>query len=352
MLLVHVADRHLVHGAKPGGVVHDVAGIKRVDMNPDRRVIANDNQGLALLLQPGPDLVRVELLSLEHELGAVPEGYLVGGNHRVRPPGQRDTAGNHQWLAELHLFHLTPQVVEGAFEDGIQALPPGIDHARFLEDRKQSRGIGHRLVGGRDGGLKHLGQVRVAVFRRPLGGRGSILDHGEDGTFHRIAQALVGHPGGLLEGTGEVGPGQRLLAGDILSKAAQNLRQYHAAIAPGSHQGPFGECLRYRRAAVVRSAVGLLHAGVQGQQHVGPGVAIRYRENVQGINIGSALLQPGSGTGKHLSEVLPGDNTCRPHHPLSFQTPGRICPVCTQRAPSLDRREGRARVFVIGVPLC
>ena len=44
MLLVHVADAHLVHGAELGGVLEYRARRQRMDVDADRRFVTDDDE--------------------------------------------------------------------------------------------------------------------------------------------------------------------------------------------------------------------------------------------------------------------------------------------------------------------
>ena len=94
-------------------------------MNPDCRFLTNYNQGLAFLLQLGSELIRVELLSFKHELGAISVGHLISDYH-LRQLGRMYIADDYLWLAELYLLCFTLEVMQGTLQNGVQTLTASV----------------------------------------------------------------------------------------------------------------------------------------------------------------------------------------------------------------------------------
>jgi len=50
------------------------------------------------------------------------------------------------WFFKLHLFGFALEILQGAFQNGIQSLSAGIDNTGFFKYREQSRGVLRRIL--------------------------------------------------------------------------------------------------------------------------------------------------------------------------------------------------------------
>ncbi len=210
VLLVHVADAHLVHGAQRGDMMDNLARIQGMDVNPDGGVVADHYQGLPLLLQLALQSFQVKLTSLEQELGAVAVRLFVLGHHLRRPAHQGSAAGDHIGLAGLELLGVTLEIVEDALQNGIKPLSAGIHHPGLLEDIEEIGGVGYRFVGGVDHSLHDRYHIPGAAGDMLAGGGGGVFGHGEDSPLHGVVYPLVGRGGRLLQGIGKLVAGEGL----------------------------------------------------------------------------------------------------------------------------------------------
>ena len=95
-----------------------------------------------------------------------------------------------------------------------------------------------------------------------------------------------------MASTRSVGPDARLPgAAHALAHAPQELGQDHARVAPGPHEGAVADGLAdLGQAGAGRDAVELGDHGLEGQGHVGAGVAVGHRIDVQAVDVG--LVEP------------------------------------------------------------
>ncbi len=76
-----------------------------------------------------------------------------------------------------------------------------------------------------------------------------------------------------------------------LAHAAQELGKDDAGVPPGSHEGPVSDGVADPgQVAAGLDALELADHGLEGEGHVGAGVAVRHRVDVQSVDV--ALVQP------------------------------------------------------------
>ena len=163
-----------------------------------------------------------------------------------------------------------------------QSGASGVDDAGIGEDRQQCRssleGLG-RLVTGRLEDSAEARALSPSICRR-LGG---LPDHSEDRSLDRISDRRVG----ALRRGGQRGCEQRTVDGGMVGycpgEPAQDLRQDHPAVAPRSHQRSVGDAGAHG-GHVVTGAVEFFNDGPQSQRHVGSGVAVRHRIDVEVVD--------------------------------------------------------------------
>ena len=90
----------------------------------------------------------------------------------------------------------------------------------------------------------------------------------------------------------QLGPDAGLAgAAHALAHAAQQLGEDHARIATGAHEGPVADGLAHLGQTRRRvDALELAHHGLEREGHVGPGVPVGHRVDVQPVDVG--LVQP------------------------------------------------------------
>jgi hypothetical protein len=186
-----------------------------------------------------------------------------------------------------------------------EAASAGVDDARLGEhgellgcagqgDAGGSRRCGEDVTGA---GIGALGSRERSV-RRGAG-------HGEDGALDRRADRGVAGVGGRRHGGGDglgtavVGAG----AGEVGDVGPEHLAEDHAGVAARAHErGPCEE-----RHALLEAEVGvgraggaqLVAGGRDGEEHVGAGVAVGDRVDVEGVDL---LTRRGQGVGRDVHE--------------------------------------------------
>jgi hypothetical protein len=297
----HVGD---VEARDLAGVVEDLRrllGLVGVDVDLQRRVVADDEDRVADLLQPRHERPGLEVLAGDGEVGAVAVG--LAGVLRVRD-ARRGVV--------LQLGRLgAAQGGDDAREDDRHAVAAGVDHARLAEDRQQIGAALDRGLAGDDRALERVGDQAVLVLGRGVAEeaallfgqvrevasdrRGHVAHHGEHRALGRRADRRVGALGGGRErGAEQHGIDQLARAGDqLLGRAADQLGEDHAAVAPRAQQGGAGHGLDDlvaadlvdRAALVGGQAVELGEHGLERERHVVARVAVGDREDVEIVDL-------------------------------------------------------------------
>ncbi len=164
----------------------------------------------------------------------------------------------------------------------------GVDHAGPGQDRQHLGGAGQG-VGRLDAGtLDHAHQARAVGRPDRGGGR-----HRQDGALDRAHHRTSGEVGGMGDGPDErvgvdaVGP----RACHALAHTPQKLRQDHAGVPPRSHQRTVADGLAHLgQAGPGLDTVQLADHGFEGQRHVGAGVPVGHRVDVEAVDV--TLMQP------------------------------------------------------------
>ena len=307
VLLVHVLDLDLVQGAELDHEMQQVAGVQRVDVHPHLVLVTHQDQGLTALLQLDPQLVRVQLVGFQNEIGAVAVSlFLAVVVDDRRRPARGEVAQDDLRLVGIQRVTLSPEVAQRTFQQGVVTLPPGIHHAGVTQHRQQVRGVGHRNSGALDDAAHQFHQVG-GLRDRGAPGLGGLPSDGQDGALNGIGHPLTRGHRRLFQRHHEVWRQHLVLIGQALGQPAVDLGEDHAAVAAGADQSPLGHVLGDTGGRVVRGAVGFFQHTAHGEQHVGAGIAVRHGENIQGVDFRGALFQPGGGGRKHVTQIMPAE---------------------------------------------
>jgi hypothetical protein len=167
-----------------------------------------------------------------------------------------------------------------------EAGAPGVDHAGLLEHRQHvggaGQGIGRHLVGP----LHDVEQGGLGPHRRRSLGRGR--SHREDGPLDRADHGPAGQIGRMGQGVLQLGGPHAVVAGgpEALAHAPQELAEDDPGIPPGPHEGAVPDGLAdLGQHGVGGHAVQLGDHGFQGQGHVGAGVAVGHRVDVEAVDV-------------------------------------------------------------------
>ena len=94
----------------------------------------------------------------------------------------------------------------------------------------------------------------------------------------------------------------RGLRADPDAKAAKDLGQDNARVATRAHQGTMSGALRHRGEIRIVQLTNILDRRLQREEHVGAGIAVRYRKDVEGVDLVPVQRQPGQRSEKGFSE--------------------------------------------------
>ena len=248
---------------------------------------------------------------------------LADDEHGVKGEGDLLLAHGGEVRLALGLFlghlgnGLTPQGAQHAVKDHQISLSAGIYHAGLFQHGIHLDGLLQRfktLVNGLLQDILHtvalLGGLHGAVSRQ-TGDR----EHGALGGLHHGA---VGSGHALLHGGGQQHAVGFVHAFEVLGDAAEQQGEDDAGVAPSApQQGGGGD----------RGGVGhggglvlfqLRRGGLDGEAHVGAGVAVRHGEDVQVIDGFSFQSDAGSAEKNHLLKHAAADSVC---HSFSFCRP-------------------------------
>ena len=145
-----------------------------------------------------------------------------------------------------------------------------------------------RLAGGPD----DLSQVS-GPRRGRLGTGGRLPRHRQHGAFGGSDHGSIGDVGALAKSPGEPLRIDGGVRPDADTEATENLGEDHTRVAARTHQGAVGGALGHGRQIGLIEPTDVLDGGLQGQQHVRPGVAVRNREHVERIHLIAVDGEPG-----------------------------------------------------------
>ena len=254
------------------------AGNVGMDMNLKAFVVLTDDQTVANAVQIGPQrlqrLLTHGFADDEHSVKGEGDLVLQGGKIRL--------------FLDLGLLAylgdgFTPQAAQHAAQNDKVTLAAGIYHAGLFQHGIHLHRFGQRDFTGANGLFQH--EFHTVILLRglngPLGRQTGNGQHRTLGGFHHRA---VSRGDAFLHGGGQrraVRFGQPL---EGFGHAAEEKRQDHAGVAPGAAQQT---ACRDLGGIVDGFGVGLFQfgaGGLDGQTHVGAGVTVRHRENVQVVD--------------------------------------------------------------------
>ena len=108
-----------------------------------------------------------------------------------------------------------------------------------------------------------------------------------------FAEAGIGRHRGLGQGLGDIGPVDDIFVVASPARPRQYPGEDDAGVTASPHQSPVAMAWATWQRWVGRR-IGLLERRAHGEEHIGTGIPIGHRKNVQGIVSEASLLQPGS----------------------------------------------------------
>ena len=230
---------------------------------------------------------------------------------------------------------LAPQHRRIAGVDQQQAPSAGVHHTRLLQRGQHvRRALEDRLAALEDNGHQRI--VIVWILLRLLHSiLGNDAGHGQDGALLGLHHSLVGHFRALLQRLGELHGGDLLHAAQGLGKAAEQLGGNHAGVAPRAAQRALGQGVGRLVSAQEFLAADLSSGALHGQGHIGARVAVRHRENVQGVHSLAVFLQQSSARNDHIAQQK-AVNRLKLYQRSKPPFNVTVCRVCQMRIPSTE----------------
>ena len=303
---MHVRDvqaRDLAGGGEDRG---RPLGLVGVDVDLERRCVADHEHAVADLLQRADERVRVEVVARDGEVRAVAVGRgLVLGMGHARRRGV---------VLELGCIRAAQRGHDPGEQDR-HAVPAGVDDAGVLEHGQQVGAALDARLAGRDRAHEDVGDDLVLQVRLGVGAEAAVAHVRELGrrarghlAHHREHRALGGIAHGFvraLRRAGHRGRDQHRVhqlawpRDQLLSGAADQLAEDDAAVAARPQQRGAGDRLDdliapdlvERAVLAVREAVDLLQHGAQRERHVVAGVAVGDGEDVEVVDLLAARLE-------------------------------------------------------------
>ena len=249
-------------------------------MHAIQAVALADLDGRAQLLQAAVERGKVQnrlgaevndhfpILARLDGLGGIGQGQLAERLDRHQWPVERESIGRPQH----------------AFQDEEQAFPAGVDHSGLLEHRQEIWRPFDRFVGRPHGRFQHFQPGPRPLFQSLSCRLGNVLRHRQDRSFDRAHDTLVGGITGY--GQSRHKPGGVHVDAFIqrAGEAAPQLREDHARIAPGAHQGAVGHGVGDLAHRSVGHVLDLSPGRLHRQCHIGAGVAVGNGKHVQGVD--------------------------------------------------------------------
>ena len=132
--------------------------------------------------------------------------------------------------------------------------------------------------------------------------------YGQNGALGRLHDCLVGRLNALGKRTGQIHAIGSILPLHILGEAPEQQGCNNAGVAPGAPQQCCRSGIGYLADRNLFPQLGkLLGSIAQSQGHVGTGIAIGHRENVQIVDNGFIVVNISGRTDKHLSQLSTAD---------------------------------------------
>ena len=165
--------------------------------------------------------------------------------------------------------------------------------------------------------LHHLDEAVDPLLNRLCGGGGHVSDNSENGALHRGGHRLIGRGRSLLQRTGQHRRVDVAGGGHRVGETPQDLRQDHARIAPGTHQRAMADGVAHL-AHLVPGGRHLGYHRFQGERHIGAGIAVGNRVDIQLVDDVAVHAEGVSEPLHSGSQSLGAQAVCR-HDPRCYR---------------------------------
>ena len=304
VLLIHALYLDLAERPQRYRETDDRPGVFDVDVHLQRRRVAYHHGRARHLVHSLPHAVRVQPLSLDEQLRAVAELFLLHSleelvGHRTGVLPNTDGV----WRLKL-LFQrcLARGPRAQPLEDDEHPVSAGVHNAGLAQHRQHGGSERHGAAGGFAYRLEQSGHVGgVTGFEGSVGG---VAQHRQHRALPRLPDRPVSEVASELQGVCELSRAEVLGVVQPRGESLEELGQYHAAVAlcaPESAAGHRGGNLVSRN---VLTRGGLRKGVSQRKVHVGAGVPVGNGKDVQPVEEGDVELEQLGGGGEHRAQVI------------------------------------------------
>src|SRR6266851_1818928 len=307
----HVADVELHQLAVAARQVDDARGVVGVDVHLDQLWLPDHQYRVAERLDLVADEVGVQVRALDEELGAVAPAAFRQRERDLR----RDCDGPGFGERGKQRLRLLDRL-QHSLEDELQTEASSVDHAGVAQDLELAGRLQHGGASARGGRRDDARDVGVGAARRRRGGAAGLARDGEDGALRRLVDRAVGGVGRLFERGGELRRSERALTFDRARESAEDLREDHTRVAARAHQAAVRRELRDLADLGGVRLFHVLDRRLEGEQHVGAGVAVRDRADVEPVDLFVVGREPAQAAQQRALEELTvhSSRLCRGHH--------------------------------------
>ena len=173
----------------------------------------------------------------------------------------------------------------------ILTLATGVHYSCFFEHRQQLRGLRQSLACRLAGPFPHCNRAKFPVSRRfpcPFCG---LLNHRKYGPLHRFGHGLIRGIGGVLQRPRHLRAAECVQTGKALGPSVEELRQNDTTVTPSTHEGPLGYGRGKHAGTGAIQPWHLFIHSFKSKEHIGAGVTVGDREDVEGIDRSDVHLQ-------------------------------------------------------------
>ena len=293
-------------------VIQHHPGGHRVDVHLDARAVLDGDEGAAVFLQVLDEAREAEVLDITGPAHQLQDEFQTVAVFKAAVLVEKRGIGRGRSLEvavpdeRARVQRLAVEVFEHALAEQDIAQRAAVHDTGVLEDREHLRGVGQ--------GLAHLGDVhrqqRVDARAAPhlaADMLDALARHGEDRALHGLDHRLVGGAVAADKGVAQLARADHGAACQLQGDAAEDLREDDAGIAPRAEQHALAQL------AQIQSDLGpALRRGDavrERQRHVGAGVAVRDREDVQAVELRLAVLQVRQAVAEHVLQLKTVDSS-------------------------------------------
>ena len=300
MLFLHVFDLDFGKGPEGQSFLDDLAGVVGMDVDLDDLLVVHHHDAVADGFQIRPELQGGFFL-----FGAVDQKFGAVGKPDVF--GLEFFKGGRLFARFPEGDSFPPEGSQEALQHVAVTLPAGVNHVGLGQDRILGGSQSESLI-RRGGRFFQKGENVVPGVGGVQGRVGRHARNREDGALGGFHHRAVGGFHAVFHGFGQkrgVGFGLSL---EFFGHAAEEERQDHPGVAPRAAQERGGDQGRnVRKAFADRTGGQLIGRGADGHGHIGTGIPVGDRENVQLVEGRFVVFDHGGGRRQHAGKLHAAD---------------------------------------------